>query len=145
MKKTIVALALCVFTLSAFAAGPGIDEKVVRAFEQTFPNVQEVNWVEQPQSYEVSFKQNETRATITYDKEGNILKTLRYYGEAQLPIMVISRLRTKFGNKKIFGVVEECSEEGMYYHITLEDDTHWTKVRADTYGSISIEQKFKKA
>jgi len=145
MKKFIL-LSLASFTaLTIFAADPRVDEKILKAFALTFPNAAETSWTVLPQAFEVSFKQNQVRATITYDMEGNITKTLRYYGEEQLPIMVLTKVRSRFADKKIFGVVEEFSEEGTYYHITLVDDTHWIKLRADAYGAITVEDKFKKA
>ena len=59
--------------------------------------------------------------------------------------MIMAKLKQKFNDKKVFGVVEVASEEGTFYHITLEDAKNWLEVKADTYGEISIQKKFRKA
>lgn len=143
MKKIFLAALVFVFGFTAMATDP--NEKVLEAFKKTFKNVEEVAWTENPNSYEVKFKQNEILSKVTYDKEGNILRTLRYYHEEQLPLLVLSKVKSKFSDKKIFGVTEEASQEGTFYHITLEDEKNWVQITSDIYGAIKVDKKFKKA
>lgn len=143
MKKILLAAIVFASSFSAMADDPS--EKVLEAFNKTFPNVKEVAWTENEQSYEVKFKQNEILSKVTYDKNGNILKTLRYYYEQNLPLLVLSKVKSKFNDKKIFGVTEESSDEGTYYHIILEDEKHWINITADSYGGIKVDKKFNKA
>ena len=142
MKKIFLA-ALIFVGFTALASDP--NEKVLQAFKQSFPNVDEVAWTESTDSYEVKFKQNEILSKVTYDKQGNIVKALRYYEGHHLPLIVQSKVRSRFSDKKIFGVTEEASEEGTYYHIILEDEKNWVQVTSDSYGSIKVDKKFKKA
>lgn len=143
MKKIL--LAVVVFALSFRAMADDPSEKVLNAFHKTFPNVKEVAWTENEQSYEVKFKQNEILSKVTYDKEGTIIKTLRYYYEQNLPLLVLSKVKSRFNDKKIFGVTEESSDEGTFYHIILEDEKHWVNITADSYGSIKVDKKYNKA
>jgi hypothetical protein len=143
MKRILLAAIVFVSSFSAMADDPS--EKVLEAFNKTFPNVKEVAWTENEQSYEVKFKQNEVLSKITYDRNGNILKTLRYYYEQNLPLLVLSKVKSRFNDKKVFGVTEESSEEGTYYHIILEDEKHWINITADSYGGIKVDKKFNKA
>lgn len=143
MKKILLAAIVFASSFTAMADDPS--EKVLEVFNKTFPNVKEVAWTENEQSYEVKFKQNEVLSKITYDKDGNILRTLRYYEEQDLPLLVLSKVKRKFTDKKIFGVTEESSEEGTFYHIILEDDKHWINITADGYGSIKVDKKYNKA
>jgi len=145
MKKIIVAAFLTLGSLNLFAAGPGVDEKVLEVFNKTFKNATNVTWSTMDHAYEVRFEQNQITAKITYDKNGVILKTLRYYNEEQLPILVLTNVKNRFSDKKIYGVVEESSEAGTYYHITLEDAKSWIDVKADAYGTVMVEKKFRKA
>jgi uncharacterized protein YkuJ len=147
MKKIILAAAaLIAFSAKMFAGtDPIVGEKVLEAFKKTFLNVKEVSWSEMPQAYEVKFKQDQITARVTYDRDGNILKTIRYYSENQLPILVLTKLKNKYSDKKVFGVTEVSSDEGVYYHIVLEDEKDWTNVKADSYGSMTVESKLKKA
>lgn len=145
MKKVFLAALVLSSTFTLFAADPGIDEKVLTAFRQTFQHAENVSWTTSKFTYEVRFQQNQIIAKITYDKDGNMLKTLRYYKEEQLPILVLTKVKNRFVNKNIFGVVEETSAEGTYYHITLEDEKNWLDVVSDNFGSLNIERKFRKA
>ena len=144
MKKILLSAAIVLsFSFSAMADDPS--QKVLDAFNKTFPHVKDVAWTESEQSYEVEFKQNEILSKVTYDKNGNILKTLRYYYEQNLPLLVLSKVKNKFNDKKIFGVTEESSDEGTFYHIILEDEKHWINITADSYGGIKVDNKFNKA
>ena len=145
MKKIIFADVFSALSLSLLAADPGVDQKVLAAFNKTFQNVQEVSWTEFDNSYQVSFKQNTISSKITYDKQGNIVSTIRYYFEEQLPLMILSKVKNKYASQKIHGVVEVSSEQGTFFHITLVNETHWTTIKADAYGNLAVENKFKKA
>lgn len=145
MKKILLGLFIFACSSRAMANEPTVNEKVLTAFRQAFQHASDVSWYEYTQSYEVCFKQDEIMTRITYDKKGNIVRTLRYYNERSLPIMVLARVKNRFPEKKIYGVVEECSYEGTIYHITLEDATHWLGIKADNDGFLSVENKFKKA
>jgi len=144
MKK-IFLVALLVSSISAFANIDPVNEKVLNAFSKTFQEAKEVSWSESPETYEVKFKQNEIRSRVYYDKEGNILKAYRYYFEQNLPLLVLSKVKAKYTDKKIFGVVEVSSDEGTFYYITLEGEKDWKEIKADSYGSMTVERKFKKA
>jgi hypothetical protein len=144
MKKIFLAAAI-VFAFSFNAKADDPNEKVLEAFNKTFPNVKEVAWTENEHSFEVKFKQNEILSRVTYDADGNILKTLRYYYEQNLPLLILSKVKNKFSDKKIYGVTEEASDEGTFYHIILEDEKHWINITADSYGGIKVDKKFNKA
>ncbi|MFL5741888.1 MAG: hypothetical protein ACJ75B_16820 [Flavisolibacter sp.] len=144
MKKILIAALILGTSFRSIAAGPIVNEKVLNAFNKTFQNVQNVTWTESEFIYEVSFKQEQVTSKVVYDKQGNILNTLRYYKESQLPIMILTRVKQRFADKKIFGVTEQSSDEGTYYYITLEGEKTWTNIKADNYGSITVENKFRK-
>jgi hypothetical protein len=131
------------FSFKAMADDPS--QKVLDAFHKTFPDVKDVAWTENRHSYEVKFKQNEIISKVTYDLDGNIVNTLRYYYEQNLPLLVLSKVKNKFNGKKIFGVTEESSDNGTFYHIILEDEKHWVNITADSYGSIRVDKKYNKA
>lgn len=144
MKKILLAAAI-VFAFGFRAMADDPNQKVLDAFNKTFPHVKDVAWTENDQSYEVKFKQNEILSKVTYDMDGNILKTLRYYYEQNLPLLVLSKVKSRFNDKKIFGVTEESSDAGTFYHIILEDAKHWYNITADSYGGITVDKKFNKA
>lgn len=143
MKRLIIAALMVAGSLQVFADEP--NEKVLTAFQTTFQHVRNVTWTENQYSYEVVFQQDRISSRVTYDKQGNIVKTIRYYSQEQLPIIVLTKVKQKYPSKQIFGVVEESSAYETKYHITLEDETNWTMITADSNGYLKVDKKYKKA
>jgi hypothetical protein len=145
MKK-LITLACIIATLTAAAANPPeVNEKVLKAFEQTFVTAKDVVWHEREDTYEARFKQSEIVTRASYDKEGNLLYTTRYYGEERLPINVLTKLKKKFVGKTVFGITESATENDVSYHIVLQDEKNWYIVKADGMGSMDLFKKYKKA
>jgi hypothetical protein len=96
-------------------------------------------------SYEASFKQNDISCRVLFDSDGNITKSIRYYGGKNLPIFIQSKLQKKFADKTVFGVTELSGNDQLTYHIVLENATEFYHVQSDSYGNITIDKKFKKA
>jgi hypothetical protein len=146
MKKILLAL-LMIGGLSSFSLPVPVDinEKVLKAFKEAFSDAKDVVWSEVDSYYEVKFKQSEVSARLKYDQEGNVIEAYRYYQEQQLPPYVLSKLKKKFADKKVFGVTEVTKESGLEYFITLEDQQHWYTVRSDSFGNLDLQKKFKKA
>lgn len=143
MKKIFFALALLVSTVSF--ASPTVDEQVSKQFKETFPAALDVKWFEYETFYEVVFKNNDILCRVKYDLKGNIISTRRDYNEKDLSLFIVAKVKEKYQGKKIFGVTEITSSEGVSYNIVLEDDKYWTNINADESGNISQVQKLKKA
>ena len=147
MKKFLY-LAVMLISLSAAATTkpvPDVAEKVLKAFQQTFSGAQDVTWNETDNNYQANFKMSEIKVRAKYDSEGNLLETVRYYGEKELPLNIIARLKKKYASQEVFGVTEISSENEMTYHIVLKDAKHWYTVKADPYGNLQQTEKFKNA
>ena len=145
MKKIVIFLCLFAALGAAAANPPEVTEKVLKAFEETFSKATDVVWHEMGNAYEARFKQSEVIVRACYDKEGNLLRTIRYYGEDMLPINVLTKLKKKYTGKSVFGVTESAVEDGVTYHITLQDEKNWYIITSDSWGIMEVSQKFKKA
>lgn len=148
MKKLLLSVTAAIFSLVVFAAAPNtVNEKVLKAFNASFKDAKQVVWEEHPNvnTYEVKFVHNEIKSRITYDVNGNILKTIRYYYEAQLPLFIQGKLKQKFTGKKVFGVTEVAAQDQLNYHIVLEDEKNWTIVVCDAHGYMTVDKKYRKA
>ena len=143
MKKIFIAIALLVGTASF--ATPTVDEQVSKQFRETFPAALEVKWYEYETFYEVVFKNNDILCRVKYDLQGHIISTRRDYNEKDLSLFIVAKVKEKYKGKKIFGVTEITSSEGVSYNIVLEDDNYWTNIVADESGNINQVQKLKKA
>ena len=145
MKKLVIFLGLFAALGATASAPPEVNEKVLKAFKETFVKATEVVWHEMANSYEAHFKQSEVVTRATYDTDGNLLRTTRYYSEEDLPIHILSKLKKKYPGKSIFGVTEITNDEEVTYHITLQDEKNWYQVKSDSGGSLELSKKFKKA
>ena len=158
IKKYFV-ITICLLSLSAGAfARPAtttpatattptytISDKLLATFKQTFPDAEQVKWVEQEDKYTVNFKEKGILTKIEYDKEGNFVSSLRYYTEKNLPVNILCKLQKKYADKKVFGVTEMSTESAVEYYIKLEDDNSWITVRSTQDGNMQVVEKYKKA
>jgi len=145
MKKLIMCVCLLAAIGATAAVPPEVNQKVLKAFNETFVKAENVIWHEAQNTYQASFKQSEITTRVIYDADGNLLRTTRYYSEEYLPINIITKLKKKFAGKRIHGVTETTTSEEAYYQIVLEDEKNWYIVNADFSGSIELSQKYKKA
>lgn len=145
MKKLITIVCLIATLGVAATTPPEVNEKVLKAFGETFLKATDVTWHEMDNSYEARFLQSEVITRAAYDKEGNLLQTTRYYSEDRLPINILTKTKKKYAGKSIFGVTELAIGDEVTYHITLQDEKHWYVITSDSNGYLELEQKLKKA
>jgi hypothetical protein len=122
----------------------GINEKLVLSFNKTFPQAENVVWQEFSDRYMVHFEEENIRAIVNYDKDGNFLNSTRYYKAENLPLHILYKIIKKYPGKKIFGVTEITNEDSIDYFIKMEDDTNWITVKSDVTGSFQLVEKYKK-
>ena len=78
------------------------------------------------------------------DEEGNIRYTIRNYSEDLLPPFIAGRIHKKFPGKKVWGVTEVSSEEGIQYKVFLQDDKKWYHVSANSGGDVYLDEWYYK-
>src|ERR1700744_59842 len=115
---TLLTLSAGVFAAEGFTVTDNtISDKLLATFKRTFPDAEQVKWVEQTDRYSVSFKQNEILTKVDYDRDGNFISSLRYYTEKNLPVSVLCRIHKKYAGKEIFGVTEMATDNSTEYYI----------------------------
>jgi hypothetical protein len=147
MKKNLLIL-FCLLSLGAGVfAGKGvtISEKLLQTFKQTFPDAEQVKWLELTDKYTVNFRENGILTKVDYDRDGNFISSVRYYYEKNLPVNIICKLQKRFSDKKVFGVTEMTTENSVEYYIKLEDATTWVTVKSNVDGNMEVVEKYKKA
>lgn len=142
MKKLFVIVACALFTITAYADDP--NEKVLKSFNETFAGAEEVKWEEFSSYYTVSFVNAGIRSKVNYDKEGNMLGSIRYYTPSMLPLNIQNKLKKEFSKKTLYGVTEVTFGTDVTYYVKIEDDKHWFTVKVDTEGNTQVTEKYKK-
>ena len=147
MKKVLFFASLLLFAAGTFASPskPTVNEKVLKAFTETFTEAQNVLWTEMEDVYMVRFTNQGIRTTVKYDSDGNFVSSLRYYQCDQLPVDIQCKLKKKYPTKKLFGVTEYVVGDDLNYYIKLEDDKTWTTVKIDNYRNMQITESYRKA
>ena len=142
MKTKILPLLLLLISSVAMALPT---EKVLKNFNLTFPKADSIVWSESETEYGVFFINDGVKCRIWYDLEGNVKKSLRYYGEDKLPPMIVGNLHKKYPGAKIFGVTEHSTSEEFTYQVVLEGVKHWIHVNADPVGNLKTISKLNKS
>jgi hypothetical protein len=143
MKKIVFA-AMLLFSISAFA-NIRVDEKIERQFRESFPAATAVKWYDNKDYFEVFFVHNSVQCRISYNTDGAMIQMRRDYNKETLPLFISGAVQKKYPGKKVYGVTEITSQEGLQYHMVLEDDKNWYFVNSDSAGDISLNKKLRKA
>lgn len=145
MKTLTFGLILLVFSTAAMAAPPEVNEKVLKAFNETFKDAVNVNWNELDNYVEACFNQNEIQTRARYDNDGNLLGTIRYYSEKQLPLHIVVKLKAKYPKRAVFGVTEIFTGDEIQYQIAMQDAKHWYTVISNSIGNLEQIDRFNKS
>ena len=146
MKKVIAIVFAALITAgSAHAFDPrDPNERVLKAFNETFNTAQEVRWEEFPTYFAVSFVNGGIRAKVNYDKEGNMISSIRYYNPQLLPLFIMNKMNKEYPKKKMFGVTEVTVNSTINYYIKLEDNNNWYTIKIDVDGNSQQVEKYRK-
>jgi hypothetical protein len=144
MKKYLFLIYFSIAGFSSFAGGT-VNEKLLLAFSEIYPNAVQVSWMEYPETYAVYFLEQGIRATIIFNKDGTFIRSTRYYKEEFLPYYLVAAIRGKYPAKKIYSITEISSPDNIEYFVKLVDDKYWMTLKVGSEGNIRVIEKFRKA
>ena len=147
MKKNLLTTAFIAafLSLSVISAKADVSQKVLQSFHSVFSKASNIRWVEYSDHYYVSFNQNEVIVRANYDMAGNLLNSIRYYKEQQLPLNILCKIKKSYSSSVIDNVTEVSNQDGIVYFIMLQDDKNWIKIKSDETATFEVVDKFKKA
>jgi hypothetical protein len=129
----LLSATLTTYALASEAPARDINEKAKKAFVRTFPNAEAINWTESKSgdTYTAYFRMYDVKTVANFDRDGQIISVIRYYGEDRLHLTVLALLKSKYADKTIAGVTElsKNQNEDVAYFVKLQDDTHWYTVK----------------
>src|SRR5690349_2240132 len=142
MKRLLYVAAIIVGLSASAAPSPNeVNEKVKKAFSETFTDAQDVTWHEYDTYAQANFRLDEVQIRAQYDENGRLIKTIRYYGEKQLLPNIVSKVKQRFAGKVIGGVTETSSDDEVTFVINLKDDKNWYIIKSDVYGNLQQVEK----
>jgi hypothetical protein len=146
MKKIIyLAFLLTGFVATAAPAPSEVNEKILKAFSETFTTAQEVSWHEFDGYSQANFVVDKIQVRAQYAEDGRLIRAIRYYSEKELLPTIVAKLRKKYAGKDIAGVTESSSDDEVSFVINIKDENNWYIVKSDVYGNLQQTDKFKRA
>jgi hypothetical protein len=144
MKKVLTIICAVLMAAAAYAYAYEPNEKVLKSFRETFTQAEDVRWDENSDFFTVSFLSAGIRSKVNYDKEGNMLSSIRYYSPQMLPLNIFSKMKRENPKKNLFGVTEVTTGNDVTYYIKMEDGKHWFTLKVDESGNSQVYEKYKK-
>lgn len=146
MKKVIyLAFLLTGFVAIAAPAPTKVNEKILKAFNETFTAAQNVSWQEYEDYSQANFVVDKILVRAQYAEDGRLIRTIRYYSEKELLPNIVAKLKKRYAGKEISGVTESSSDEEVSFTVNIKDENNWYIVKADVYGNLQQTEKFKRA
>jgi hypothetical protein len=145
MKSLFMLLAVCA---SFFAQATNGDETISpaarKSFQQTFAGASEVSWTVSENGYKASFQVAGQYANAYYDAAGNLAVITRNISPVQLPVVLLSSIKSDYANKWVSELIEVSNEGGTHYYITLEDGTQKLTLKSNgSYGWLRFQKQDK--
>lgn len=146
MKKTFVILflSLTVFATSLLAnEDPGINPKILLAFQKEFSLAQNVKWDDKGELKQVRFSLYDNSFIAWYNENGELVTTIRNILYMQLPLSVITTLQQKYTDADFYEITEITKNNETYYQVKMERKNKKFLLRATPDGDVTVSKKIK--
>ncbi|MGE9311199.1 hypothetical protein ACLOAU_06120 [Niabella sp. CJ426] len=146
--KNLVLFAAFILAMAGSASASSVEpanEYVLKTFGQIFKEANNVSWTNTGNHFEAYFVgENNIKTRALLDVKGNLVQTIRYYKEDDLPSNVLYAIKKEFKDKDIWGVTEVSNKNGVNYRIVLKDDKNYTHVNANSMGETEVVSRYKR-
>jgi len=144
MKKIIMALAITISTVSAFAGEKEIDPKVLESFKTEFATAKEVAWSAGSNYYKAEFIFNSQYVTAFYGLDGELIGLSRFITSVDLPLSLQTGLKKNFSDYWVSDLFELTKKNSTSYYITLENADTQLMLKATADEGWVVYKKVKK-
>ncbi|MCD2421326.1 hypothetical protein LQ567_01030 [Niabella pedocola] len=146
MKKiACIVAAFIVLSAGAVNTTPVVNEKVLKTFDMLFEKAENVTWRTTDINNEACFNLKDIKVRAVIDNNGQLIRTIRYYGEEHLPANIRYSLKKKFEKKEIRNVSELSSNDEVTYYVTLMDEKHLVNAVVNSAGQVIQSKRYTRA
>ena len=137
MKSIKIMLAVSIFPFVVWAGNP--PEKVVKALNQKFPNIQNVHWGKESKSeWEAEFIYNGVKTSANFLTDGQWVETETKIPVTDLPAAVAQSIKAKYKGLTLVGVDRiDTSKNETLYEAELKSGVKIKEVVFNPDGTIS--------
>jgi len=129
---------------SDYAAKATANDRAIAKFGKFFPNASSESWTKTKNGFAVRFSSNNMQQLVFLTKRGNVVASIKYYSEKQLPSDMRMTIRYAYPDFSIKSVREVNAANSTAYLITIEDATSWKTIRI-VNGETDVYEEYKKA
>ncbi len=135
----VFALIICFhFTHGQIAKSKNIPLPVENNFQQLYPSADKVKWEKEGENYEVNFKVNKKKISITFDSLGKLIEKEEDIEISQLPAKASEYINKNYPKSKIKEIEKKTDAQGM---ITYEVEVRGKELVFDANGNLIKETK----
>jgi hypothetical protein len=106
-----------------------VSQTVQKKFEKQFPEVSGETWIKTHDGYVVRFNSDDINNWVFLDKKGNVVGTMRYYDENDLPSDIRDQVKTRFYDYKIISVQEVTVANSTAYLVSIKANHEWKIIK----------------
>jgi hypothetical protein len=119
-----------------------VPEAVKTAFNQDYPNAEDVEWEEEGENYEVEFEDGDTEMEILYDANGTLIQIETEIEVNQLPETILTYIQNNYSNPEIEDAysIWVAAEELTYYEVEIELEDEERELLFDASGNLLQEE-----
>ena len=146
MKKILVALFafLTIGTVASFAnEEPGVDPRILSAFQKEFSFAKDVKWEMKGDLAQVNFSLNDHGFVAWYNSNAELVTTARNILYMQLPLSVIRSLEKNYSNANFSGIIEVTRNNETFYQLQAEKKNKKLLLKAGPEGNIIVIKRIK--
>ncbi len=136
MKTLIIIVALTVAFSFSSCHHEQAPEKIKAAFDQKYPDAEDVEWEMENGKWEAEFEVDEKEMEALFDQNGNWLETETEMEDEDLPATVNETLKSQFKDYEVEEVEYLESPDATGYEIELEGDNGDIEVLIGKDGSV---------
>ncbi|MBO9619690.1 MAG: hypothetical protein J7539_11715 [Niabella sp.] len=145
MKRIVVLLLLSSLGYCALAATPFINDLSLKSFNMLFKDAHNVVWSASKDFSDVCFLEDNILMKARFDNAGNLIQTIRYYKEQDLPAFITQQIKKQYKSCEIYGVTELSRKGAVLYTLSLRDEKHLHVVVTDANGEVLSAKEYNNA
>jgi hypothetical protein len=122
-----------------------VSKLAVKAFSKDFTNARDISWEQRENYVRVTFTMNDQVMFAYYNNSGDLQAVVRNIVSDQLPINLLTQLKTEYSGFWISDLFEVASDDQTSYYVTLENADKKIVLNSTNASDWNVYSKSKKS
>ncbi len=120
-----------------------VNERVWKAFENSFKNAQDIRWFKISKDYLAKFIMEDQEQSALFNKRGTLIYNISYGSEKHLPAEIRRQIKSAYVDYNIVKAISVRESDRIIWIVNLEDNKNLIVVRVED-GEIEEAKNYKK-